>query len=317
VYFTAADSTRQRALWKTDGSAEGTSVVKYVYDGPQIRTGPTSLTVAGGLLYFTADDGVHGTELWQSDGTPEGTVLVADLAEGSSSPRNLTVVNDRLLFSASSRDYGWALFAAAPEVGGDYSHDGRVDGSDLLAWQRGVGTTVAAPGDGADGNDNGRVDRTDLVIWQNNFGRDFAAAADYDQNGRTDGRDLLAWQRAVGSGDARADGDRSGAVDSGDLDYLLSLLAGGGSEGGAEAAAARGATGESQQNVTKGDLGSAPRGGERAPQRGSEGGSLTADGLMRWPLRKLADRLVKAEPADLWALDEAFESAGGLSAAAD
>ncbi|WP_428304332.1 dockerin type I domain-containing protein [Lacipirellula sp.] len=52
---------------------------------------------------------------------------------------------------------------------GDYNNDGKVDGADFLAWQRGFGSSVT-PGSGADGSGNGVVDAADLTIWKNGFG---------------------------------------------------------------------------------------------------------------------------------------------------
>ena len=51
-------------------------------------------------------------ELWSSDGTAAGTVLVADIAAGpaSSSPRDLTVVEHRLFFSADDNVSGRELY---------------------------------------------------------------------------------------------------------------------------------------------------------------------------------------------------------------
>lgn len=58
------------------------------------------------------------------------------------------------------------------EVGaaGDFTLDGNVDGSDFLAWQRSLGSTVAVAGAGADGNRNGVIDAGDLAVWRSNFG---------------------------------------------------------------------------------------------------------------------------------------------------
>jgi hypothetical protein len=66
-----------------------------------------------------------------------------------------------------------------PPVGmpGDFDDDDDVDGSDFLAWQRGLGmTSSAARADGdADGDQD--VDANDLGMWQSNFGDQPALAA--------------------------------------------------------------------------------------------------------------------------------------------
>src|SRR5205807_997204 len=97
-------------LWRTDGTAAGTSSVTAI--GPD-QSIPTDLTNVAGTLFFAADDGVHGTELWQSDGTAAGTFMVTDLfPEGSSRPESLTVVGNTLYFAADDGIHGsepWRL----------------------------------------------------------------------------------------------------------------------------------------------------------------------------------------------------------------
>jgi ELWxxDGT repeat protein len=111
-----------RGLWRSDGTSEGTFLIKeldtasgfeqlgdgLVFSGgvpgseelwrtdatakgtfrvADILSGdgasdPQSLTRAGNLIFFTADDGAHGRELWRTDGTAAGTALVRDLLPG-------------------------------------------------------------------------------------------------------------------------------------------------------------------------------------------------------------------------------------------
>ena len=81
VFFTADDGIHGRELWKSNGTEEGTALVKDVQTG--IRHGsPSSMTDVAGTLFFTADDGIRGSELWRSDGTEAGTVLVKDINAG-------------------------------------------------------------------------------------------------------------------------------------------------------------------------------------------------------------------------------------------
>jgi hypothetical protein len=54
----------------------------------------------------------------------------------------------------------------APSIAGDYDNDFDVDGSDLLAWQRALGSPTSLPNDSTPG-----VDSSDLQVWRSNFGR--------------------------------------------------------------------------------------------------------------------------------------------------
>jgi hypothetical protein len=58
----------------------------------------------------------------------------------------------------------------------DFDGDGLVDGADLLAWQRGLGTSGATRMAG-DADGDGDVDGNDLVIWRQQHGQGSAIAA--------------------------------------------------------------------------------------------------------------------------------------------
>jgi ELWxxDGT repeat protein len=101
LFFRAWDPEHGIELWKTDGTPQGTVLVRDLLPGPA-SSDPQDLTAAGGRLYFSARDAAHGRELWNTDGTAAGTVLVQDLAPGglSSAPEQLTLVDGRLYFAA-------------------------------------------------------------------------------------------------------------------------------------------------------------------------------------------------------------------------
>lgn len=123
AYFAATDTDHGRELWITDGTADGTELLKDIYSGTT-SSYPGNLTEFNGELFFVADDGVNGAELWKSDGTTEGTVMVADLTPGEgyqypygdgpyqSLPNNLTVSNGKLFFCAEDPTYGNELWVS-------------------------------------------------------------------------------------------------------------------------------------------------------------------------------------------------------------
>jgi ELWxxDGT repeat protein len=98
---------RDVELWVSDGTAEGTRMLKRFDD-------PDSIAAVGGLcgwngkLAFRGWDPLHGSELWMSDGTPEGTWVVKDLMPGAvgGAPDTLTPFGDRLVLIAATGEYG-------------------------------------------------------------------------------------------------------------------------------------------------------------------------------------------------------------------
>lgn len=99
--FVAHRATTGRELWRTDGTAAGTSLVRDIVPGPSSPS-IDSLFVVGGIAYFRATTTDSGTELWRTDGTAAGTYLVKDLWPGSPSgyPTGLMSLDGTLLFGA-------------------------------------------------------------------------------------------------------------------------------------------------------------------------------------------------------------------------
>ena len=84
LYFVAEDGTNGEELWKSDGTASGTMMVKDINVSGNGASWHNNVAVIGNTLYFTADDGTNGNELWKTDGTASGTVMVKDINSGSS-----------------------------------------------------------------------------------------------------------------------------------------------------------------------------------------------------------------------------------------
>ena len=129
-------------LWRSDGTFEGTYMVKDIWPGPyHSHGGPgidgyTSSAVVNGIYYFAAkgpgeyvgENYIGGLELWRSDGTLEGTYIVTDLTptydaiygEAWSYPNNLINFKNQLFFSAFSTNTGNELFKSDGTAGGTH-----------------------------------------------------------------------------------------------------------------------------------------------------------------------------------------------------
>ena len=117
MYFTADDGTHGTELWKTDGTADGTTLVKDITPG----TGDTTFNemIAVGDTLFFANRNLDD-ELWKSDGTESGTVQVKDIEPGmvGSFPHDLRNVEGQLLFNAFTTAYGNEIWVSDGTEGG-------------------------------------------------------------------------------------------------------------------------------------------------------------------------------------------------------
>src|SRR4051812_44413023 len=100
--FFGADDGVGRALWRTDGSVNGT--IKLAQVDP---TGDHA--TFGKTLFFAGTDAAHGDELWKSDGTPAGTKLVKDIIPGAggSDVQHLNVLDGLVYFVAENGSTFW------------------------------------------------------------------------------------------------------------------------------------------------------------------------------------------------------------------
>lgn len=106
LFFTANDGVHGRELWRTNGTAEGTVLVKDINLGSGSTTfGPTFLSLCG-VLVFAANDGQHGMEMWRTNGYPDATLMLKDIAPGSFSSMPNQDDRDRLnVFTFQKRIY--------------------------------------------------------------------------------------------------------------------------------------------------------------------------------------------------------------------
>ncbi len=123
LYFTVDLAGTGQQLWKTDGTAAGTGLVKQVNAdtsnpngfGPPAAGPIRDLTANGGKLFFAADTDAISGQVWVSDGTAAGTKAVSAIPAGSflspATPDDLTAFNGKVYFTAGDGTNGRRLWA--------------------------------------------------------------------------------------------------------------------------------------------------------------------------------------------------------------
>jgi ELWxxDGT repeat protein len=126
--FVANDGTTGRELWRSDGTLEGTLLVKDIHPGDAgVLAWISPLTKSGARAYFSADDSVHGQEIWTTDGTADGTRMVRDIRSGSDP--------SMARFPEIGAGLGGAFFSADDGVHGvePWRSDGTEEGTALIS----------------------------------------------------------------------------------------------------------------------------------------------------------------------------------------
>ncbi len=113
-----ASGTANKELFKSDGTAAGTGLLKEIHSGI-VSSSPGGLTAFNNEIYFSAFDGSSGIELWKTDGTSSGTILFKDInPSGWGSPYGFIFHNGYLYFSANDENNGRELFRTDGTSGG-------------------------------------------------------------------------------------------------------------------------------------------------------------------------------------------------------
>lgn len=121
AFFAATDSEHGEELWVTDGTKEGTKMVKDINPGSG-SSAPSHLASLNDKVLFSAisDDG-WGRQLYVSDGTEDGTKLIAVTYNfGDGNPQAIYQINETQ-----------AVFAAIDDESAEYDPD---NGAQYWLW---------------------------------------------------------------------------------------------------------------------------------------------------------------------------------------
>jgi len=113
LYFVASNGVASE-LWRTDGTAGGTTAVTSPTDGGT----PQFLTLDGDKLFFYGSDSVHGSGLFVTDGTAAGTSFLLTYSLPASTSSGFTVVDGDLYFNGPNSAGGTELWMSDGTVGG-------------------------------------------------------------------------------------------------------------------------------------------------------------------------------------------------------
>lgn len=149
TYFVGETPEHGYELWKTNGTAAGTVMVKDIRPGPH-SSRPQGLTASDSRVFFNADDGTHGRELWVTDGTEAGTRLVGDLSPGpaSSHPSSLRAYEGGVVYVADVGLLGTNLCRSTGNANGTtilkglHAGGGTAKDYDDWNWMAVVGKTL-------------------------------------------------------------------------------------------------------------------------------------------------------------------------------
>ena len=164
------------ALWRTDGTADGTyELAKGLSSGVSFGS-PTedSTIVSDNVVYFTSipiADGRPNQELWRSDGTVEGTVRVTELFGLHSSTKYFSQVNGFLYLRTNDGFHGSELWRVPLDpLLGDLDGNGLVGFADFLTLSDNFGRSTDVSYFDGDIDEDGGIDFKDFLELSANFG---------------------------------------------------------------------------------------------------------------------------------------------------
>jgi len=171
LFFTGSENGSDFGLYKTDGTASGTTLVF----APII---PNAIANIDNTLFFGGGTIQYGTELYKSDGTASGTVLIKDIWPGTSNGVSATYLSKSFI-----KANGYVFFRANDGVHGNelWRTDGTTAGTQM------VKDIFAGAGDGLPNTYQYVSTLEYMVEWNGNLFFVAQEAAGKEELWRTDG----------------------------------------------------------------------------------------------------------------------------------
>jgi ELWxxDGT repeat protein len=112
IYFSARDAVNGIELWKTDGTGQGTKMIKDINLGNNTNFGPSQLTRVNNTLYFkqNTSENPGNTQILKSDGTEQGTTQVTNLQNSEADNGSLFFHNGIIYFGLYTPNTGNELW---------------------------------------------------------------------------------------------------------------------------------------------------------------------------------------------------------------
>jgi ELWxxDGT repeat protein len=172
LFFAGNDGVHGSELWKSDGTADGTVLVKDLRAGAA-NSYPGALSNVGGRLFFTATDGVQYGRLWASINNNEAPQFIKGPDQSVTYKAGPQSVNAwaKAISAGPSLDAGQVVnFTVTNDNNGLFDVQPAIDAAGRLTYTPNLGATgtanvtVTLHDDG--GTANGGVDRSQPQLFQ-------------------------------------------------------------------------------------------------------------------------------------------------------
>jgi ELWxxDGT repeat protein len=133
LLFQANDGTHGSEIWKTDGTAANTTLVKDLNPGKNSLQINTFNSLNNKMIFSGKDSATFGIKIWQTDGTAGGTSVVKTILPTSSNtninPLELSKFKSQLIFMLSGYTFNFPQFTQINQL---YTTNGTSAGTKLL-----------------------------------------------------------------------------------------------------------------------------------------------------------------------------------------